>query len=72
MDRLQYIKRQRKKLFPIALEHPALFYVMLTEKMIPKKELLELMEQIDTLEHPEIASMLLDSQHKLLKPKHAT
>lgn len=43
---LKYIKGQRKRLFPLALENLPLLSLMLREKMIPKGEVPEFMDQL--------------------------
>ena len=37
-DYCKYIKGQKKKLYPAAVEHEELLQLMFTEKMIPRKD----------------------------------
>ena len=67
-DCLKYIKGQKKKLYPMALQFPALLHVMLEEKMVPKGDLPDLIEEATSLNRPEVTAMLLDYQDKQLKP----
>ena len=67
-DCLKYIRGQKKKLYPMALQFPPLLHVMLGEKMVPKGDLPDLIEQAALLNKPEITAMLLDYQDKQLKP----
>ena len=67
-DCIKYIKGQKKKLYPIAMEFPALLHVMLAEKIEPKGDLPDLIEQATSLNKPEVTAMLLDYQDRQLKP----
>ena len=67
-DCLKYIKGQKKKLYPMALQFPPLLHVMLGEKMVPKGDLPDLIEQAVALNQPEVTAMLLDYQDRQLKP----
>ena len=67
-DCLKYIKGQKKKLYPMALQFPPLLHVMLGEKMVPKGDLPDLIEQAASLNKPEVTAMLLDYQDRQLKP----
>ena len=67
-DCLKYIRGQKKKLYPMALQFPPLLHVMLGEKMAPKGDLPDLIEQAASLNKPEVTAMLLDYQDRQLKP----
>ncbi|MBM6938895.1 leucine-rich repeat domain-containing protein [Pseudoflavonifractor phocaeensis] len=67
-DCLKYIRGQKKKLYPMALQFPPLLHVMLVEKMAPKGDLPDLIDQAASLNKPEVTAMLLDYQDKQLKP----
>ena len=67
-DCLKYIRGQKKKLYPMALQFPPLLHVMLGEKMAPKGDLPDLIDQAASLNKPEVTAMLLDYQDKQLKP----
>ncbi len=67
-DCLKYIKGHKKKLYPLALQFPALLHVMLEENMVPKGELPDLIEQAAAVGSAEITAMLLEYQEKQLKP----
>ena len=67
-DCLKYIRGQKKKLYPLALQFPPLLHVMLAEKMVPKGDLPDLIDQAASLNKPEVTAMLLDYQDKQLKP----
>ena len=67
-DCLKYIRGQKKKLYPMALQFPPLLHVMLGEKMVPKGDLPDLIDQAASLNKPEVTAMLLDYQDRQLKP----
>ena len=67
-DCFKYIRGQKKKLYPMALQFQPLLHVMLGEKMAPKGDLPDLIEQAALLNKPEVTAMLLDYQDKQLKP----
>ena len=67
-DCLKYIRGQKKKLYPMALQFPPLLHVMLGEKMAPKGDLPDLIDQAASLNKPEVTAMLLDYQDRQLKP----
>ncbi len=67
-DCLKYIKGQKKKLYPMALQFPPLLHVMLAEKIVPKGDLPDLIDQAASLNKPEVTAMLLDYQDRQLKP----
>ena len=67
-DCLKYIRGQKKKLYPMALQFSPLLHVMLAEKMAPKGDLPDLIDQAASLNKPEVTAMLLDYQDKQLKP----
>ena len=67
-DCLKYISGQKKKLYPMALRFPPLLHVMLGEKMAPKGDLPDLIDQAASLNKPEVTAMLLDYQDRQLKP----
>ena len=52
----------------MALQFQPLLHVMLGEKMVPKGDLPDLIEQAALLNKPEVTAMLLDYQDKQLKP----
>ena len=53
-DCLKYIKSRKKKLYPVALQDPALLHVMLGEKMVPKGDLPDLIDQAAALGNAEM------------------
>ena len=67
-DCLKYIKSRKKTLYPAALQDPALLHVMLGEKMVPKVDLPDLIEQAAALGSAEMTAMLLAYQEQQLKP----
>ena len=46
---LTYIRRQRKRLYPLAAEHRELLELMIAEKMIPKKDIELLLGEAEAL-----------------------
>ena len=65
---LKYIRGQRKKLYPMALQFPLLLHVMLGEKIVPKGDLPDLIDQAAAVGSAEITAMLLTYQEEQLKP----
>lgn len=64
-ENLSWIKRRRKKLYPAALENLALMRLMLDSKIVPKKEVEDLLQQATESNSTEAAAMLLQySQSK--------
>ncbi len=61
---LQYIKGQRKRLYPLAMKHPALLSVMVSEKLIPKEDMENLLQQAAKLKRAELNAMLLEYQSR--------
>ena len=62
---ISYIKHQRKKLYPLALEHEALLQVMIQGSMIPKADISELTEKASHVSSP-IKAALLAYQEQIL------
>ena len=67
-DCLKYIRGQKKKFYPMALQDPALLHVMLAEQIIPKGDLPDLIDRAAAAGSAEVTAMLLDYQDKQLKP----
>ena len=67
-DCLKYIKGQKKRLYPVALDFIPLLHVMLAEKMVSKGDFPGLMEQATANGNAEAAAMLLDYQSKQFQP----
>ena len=67
-DCLKYIKSRKKRLYPVALQDSALLRVMLGEKMVPKGDLPDLIDQAAAMNQPEVTAMLLAYQEQHLKP----
>ena len=65
---LAYIKRQRRKLYELALEDAPLLALMLKEKMIPKRDVPEVLELAGKAGKPEASAMLLEYQNRLRRP----
>ncbi len=61
---LQYIKGQRKRLYPLAMKHPALLSVMVSEKLIPREDMENLLQQAAKLKRAELNAMLLEYQSR--------
>ena len=59
-ENLAWIKRRRKKLFPAAFENHTLLTLMLDNKMIPKKELDDVIYQATELGYTEVTVQLLN------------
>ena len=68
-DCLKYIKGQRKKLYPIAMDFVPLLHVMLAESMVPKGEIPALIDQAAAGGRAEVTAMLLDYQEQQLRPE---
>ncbi len=64
---IRYVKRMRKKLFPLALENRELFYLMLEEKMLTQDDFPELMKQAEATADAEIISAMLEYQEQNLQ-----
>ena len=58
-DNVAWIKRRRKKLYPTALENLPLLRLMLDNKIVPKKEVDDLLAQATEANQAETAALLL-------------
>ena len=64
-ENLEGIKRRRKKLYPVAFENPVLLGLILDNKLIPRKELDDVISQATELGHTAVVAQLLSySQQK--------
>ena len=65
---LKYIKGQRKRLFPVAIQHEELLRLMFAEKIIPRKDIDLLLEECDRQNNIAAKAAVLDYAGKNLKP----
>ncbi len=65
---MKYIRRQRKRLYGTALQHPVLLRLMLEEKILPQSDFSAVLETSTQNRRTECTAMLLEYQHKNLKP----
>ena len=63
---LKYIKGQKKKLYPAALEHEELLQLMFTEKMIPWKDIDLLLEECGKQKNAAAKAAVLEYVHQSL------
>lgn len=61
---MEYIKKQRKRLYPLALKNPVLLQLMADQKFIPQADLNELLEEAAKQGQTEASAMLLEYQNK--------
>ena len=62
---LTYIRRQRKRLYPLAAEHRELLELMIAEKMIPKKDIELLLGEAEARQNAAAKEMILEYGRKL-------
>ena len=61
---LKYIKGQKKKLYPAAVQHEALLQLMFAEKMIPRKDIDLLLEECDKQKNAAAKAAVLEYAHQ--------
>ena len=61
---LQYIRRQRKRLYPLAMRHQQLLRLMLGEAMVPKKDIPFLLEEAETQQNTAAKEAILNYERK--------
>ena len=69
---LKYIKGQKKRLFPLSVQHEELLRVMLAEKMIVRKDIDPLLEECDEQSNISSKAAVLDYAGRNLKPVDPT
>ena len=69
---LKYIKRQRKQLFPAAIQHEELLQLMFAEKMLDRKDIDLLLEEFDQQNNIAAKAAVLDYAGRNLKPVDPT
>ena len=69
---LKYIKGQKKRLFPLSVQHEELLRVMLAEKMIVRKDIYPLLEECDRQNNISAKAAVLDYAGRNLKPVDPT
>ena len=69
---LKYIKGQKKRLFPLSVQHEELLRVMLAEKMIVRKDIDPLLEECDKQSNISAKAAVLDYAGRNLKPVDLT
>ncbi len=67
-DYCKYIKAQKKKLYPAAVEHEELLQLMFTEKMIPQKDIDLLLEECEKQKNTTAKVVVLEYAHQNFKP----
>lgn len=65
---LEYIKGQKKKLYPVAVEHEELLRLMFAGKMIPRKDVDLLLEECDKQKNNAAKAVVLEYAHQNFKP----
>ena len=63
---LKYIKGQRKRLYPLAIQHEELLQLMFTEKMIPRKDIDLLLEECKKQKNTTAKAAVLEYAHQFL------
>ena len=69
---LKYIKGQKKRLFPAAIQHEELLRLMFAEKMIVRKDIDPLLEECDRQNNISAKAAVLDYAGRNLKPVDPT
>ena len=69
---LKYIKGQKKRLFPAAIQYEELLRLMLAEKMIVRKDIDPLLEECDEQSNISAKAAVLDYAGRNLKPVDPT
>ena len=69
---LKYIKGQKKRLFPAAIQHEELLRLMFAEKMIVRKDIDPLLEECDQQNNIAAKAAVLDYAGRNLKPVDPT
>lgn len=67
-DYLKYIKGQKKKLYPTAIQYEELLHLMFAEKMIPRKDIDLLLEECGKQQNVTAKAAVLEYAGKNLKP----
>ena len=65
---LKYIKGQRKRLYPLAIQHEELLQLMFTEKMISWKDVDLLLEECGKQKNNAAKAVVLEYAHQNFKP----
>lgn len=65
---LEYIKGQKKKLYPAAVEHEELMRLMFAGKMIPRQDVDLLLEECDKQKNNAAKAVVLEYAHQNFKP----
>ena len=65
----KYIKANAGKLIDIAMEHPALFYLMINEKLITAKDLDKVMEAVNASGNVEFKSAMIEYSNTSISAK---
>ncbi len=68
MESLKYIRSQRKRYYSKAIEYPALFRLMLAEKIIPKNDIERLLEECDAQGNTAAKAEVLEYACRNFKP----
>ncbi len=61
---LKYIKGQKKRLYPLALEHEDLLQLMFAEKIIPKKDIDLIMDEADKQRNYAAKAAIMQYNHE--------
>ena len=61
---LKYIKGQKKRLYPKAIQHEALLQLMFAEKMIPREDIELLLEECDKQKNAAAKAAVLEYAHQ--------
>ena len=69
---LKYIKGQKKRLFPLSVQHEELLQLMFAEKMIVRKDIDPLLEECDKQNNIAAKAAVLDYAGRNLKPVDPT
>ncbi len=62
---LSYIRRQRKRLYPLAVGHEEVLRLMIAEKMIPKKDVSLLLDEAEARQNAAAKALILEYGRKL-------
>ena len=65
---LKYIKSQKKRLYPAAVQHEELLQLMFAGKMIPRKDVDLLLEECDKQKNNAAKAVVLEYAHQNFKP----
>ena len=61
---LKYIKGQRKRLYPVAVKHPALMYYMMDRKVIPLADLQQIIDLAEQEAQIEVKAALMEYSNR--------